>query len=291
MQSMVIEKFSLGIGGTGPTPGNAEQAELADGLVNQLLEPDFYVAADGVLVARCIDERLRELLRSIASSTMAPNAAGGTMSLTIMDILTGGKITGETGTLLERHERMMAYLISKGLPVGVHEDNHDHSADNSSGCGACDQLGAILALLLERFDDFCDVVTQLTGIEIGDDERAEFRRQLEQMPEVASGKEILALAQALPEGQVLIERMLGVHDALAATINFVYGTTLDREALKHQLKLSAFNIDAWAFEPSARLVYGDDEAHVRLAVIALCLYNFATSAKLCNSELRIAVRH
>ena len=290
MQSMVIEKFSFGVGNTGPVPGDAIQAKQADDLATELLSPRFYVAADGVLVARCIDERLRRLLQAIEGSTMAPNAAGGTMSLTIADMLTGGKITGTTGTLLEHHERMIAYLVGNGLIVGGHTDEHDHSSDGMSGCGACDHLSLILALMLEKLDDLCGLITYLAGIPISDAVREGIRSELQRLPEIARGHELLGALRALPEGQVLIEEMLGNHDALAAVINCIEGTTLDREALNQALSLRAFNIDAWAFEPSARLLYGDDERQIALAVIVMWLYNVATSAKLCNSEMRIVIR-
>lgn len=291
MQSQVIDKFPFGVGKTGPVPGDTLQAENADKLANELLGPRFYVTADGELVARCIDERLRRLLQIIAGKTMAPNAAGGTMTLTIADILTGGKIVGTTGTLFERHERMVAFLVTKGLIVGGHADEHDHSEDGGSGCGACDQLSLILALLLENLDDLCGLVTSLTGIEIDDDVRNAIRGELQQLPEIAHGNEILEVLRALPEGRALIEEMIGAHDALAAVINFVAGTTLDREALMEALKLSAFNMDVWAFKPSAELLYGkDDQRQVMAAVIVMYLYNFATSAKLCNKEIRVVVR-
>lgn len=290
MQSMVIDKFSFGVGKTGPVLGDTTQAKQADDLATELLGPRFYVASDGVLVARCIDERLRRSLRAIAGSTMAPNAAGGTMSLTIADMLTGGKITGKTGALLERHERMVAYLVGKGLIVGGHTDQHDHSADGMSGCGACDHLSLILALMLEKLDDLCGLIMYLAGISISDEVREGIRSELQQLPEIARGHELLGALRALPEGQALIEEMIGNHDALAAVINCIEGTTLDREELDRVLNLRAFNIDAWAFEPSARLLYRDDDQQVAAAVIVLWLYNAATSAKLCNSEMRIVVR-
>lgn len=289
MQSMVIDKFPFGVGKTGPVLGDVMQAERADDLAKELFGPRFYVTADGKLVARCIDERLRRLLQAVAGATMAPNAAGGTMSLTVADMLTGGKITG-SGTLLERHERMVAFLVDRGLPVGGHEDNHNHLDDGGSGCGACDQLSVILALMLEQLDGLCGLLADVLRMEVDDVLREAIRKELQQLPEIARGGEILGVLRSLPEGQALIEQMIGAHDALAAVINLVDGTTLDREELQQVLKLSAFNIDGWAFESSAEILYGDDEEQVFAAVVALWLYNFATSAALCNEEMRIVVR-
>ena len=289
MQSQVIDKFPIAVGSTGPVPGDATQAEHADALVATLLTSRYYVAADGVLVLRCIDERLRELLRGLAGSEMAPNAAGATMSLTIADILIGGEITG-TGTLLERHQRMIDHLQTKGLPVGAHLDSHDHTLDGGSGCGACDKLSVIFAYMVDRLDDLRSTA-KLAGIDVDDETHEAIRDELRSLPEFARGAAILEATMTLPDGAVLVEKMLGVHDALAAVVNFRFGTTLNRQALADEKGLTAFNIDAWAFEPSAKLVYGDkDMQKVRRAVAAMTYYNFATSAVLCNQEMRIVIR-
>lgn len=290
MQSQVIDKFPIAVGLTGPVHGDVVQAERADALVAMLLTSRYHVAADGVLVLRCIDERLRELLRVLAGSEMAPNAAGATMSLTVADILIGGEITGK-GTLLERHQRMIDHLRAKGLPVGAHLDDHDHTLDGGSGCGACDKLSVIFAYMVDRLDDLRSTA-ELAGIEVDDDTHEAIRAELRSLPEFVRGAVLLETTMALPDGAVLIEKMLGVHDALAAIVNFEFGTTLDRQALFDETGLTAFNVDAWAFEPSAKLVYGDaDTRKVQRAVVAMTYYNFATSAVLCNQEIRIGIRH
>lgn len=290
MQSQVIDKFPIAVGSTGPVPGDSAQAERADALVAMLLTSRYHVPADGNLVLRCIDERLRELVRTLAGSEMAPNAAGATMSLTVADILTGGSVTGG-GTLLERHQRMIDHLRAKGLPVGAHLDDHDHTLDGGSGCGACDKLSVIFAYMVDRLDDL-RATAQLAGIDVDDDTHEAIRNELRSLPEFVRGAVLLEAMMALPDGEVLIEKMLGVHDALAAIVNFEFGTTLDRQALADETGLTAFNVDAWAFEPSAKLVYGDaDMQKVRRAVVAMTYYNFATSAVLCNQEIRIGIRH
>lgn len=289
MQLQVIEKFTIAQGSTGPTPGDAEQAERADALVRELLTDRWYGKADGVMVARCIDERLSETLRQVAEFLMAPNAAGGTMTLVVADILTGGRITG-SGTIAERFARMVDHLQSKGLLIGAHFDDHDHSEDGGSGCGACDKLGLIFVFMHDMLDGLCEYARAELHLEIDDVMIEDMRRELQSQPEFSKGAEILSYLKGLPDGTVLVEKMLGLHDALAVMLNFIFGTTLDRRALAKTGR-SAFNVDCWAFEPSARLVYGeDDQRQIVFAVAVMAVYNLATGGVLCNDEIRVGIR-
>lgn len=289
MQLQVIEKFTIAQGSTGPTPGDAKQAERADALVRELLTDRWYGKADGVMVARCIDERLSETLRQVAEFLMAPNAAGGTMTLVVADILTGGRITG-AGTTAERFARMVDHLQSKGLLIGAHFDDHDHSKDGGSGCGACDKLGLVFAFMADMLDGLCDYMRKELNIEIDDVMIEDMRRELQSLPELSKGAETLSYLKGLPDGAVLIEKMLGLHDALAVMLNFIFGTTLKRKELA-KTDRSAFNVDCWAFDPSARAVYGEnDERQIKFAVAAMALYNLATGGVLCSNEIRVGIR-
>lgn len=71
------------------------------------------------------------------------------------------------------------------------------------------------------------------------------------------------------------------------------GTTLDRNTLakKYGNTYQAFNVDAWAFEPTARAIVGDDASDetIQQVVLAMVYYNLATAITLCGPGMRMIV--
>jgi hypothetical protein len=103
----------------------------------------------------------------------------------------------------------------------------------------------------------------------------------------SDGSELLEFLRQAPG--VRLSNLIGAHREVAAVINTRSGTTLDREQLRsafpdHQ----TFNVDAWAFESTARVMTDDETAIKRLAA-AMVYYNLATACVLAGPSLQVVV--
>jgi hypothetical protein len=69
------------------------------------------------------------------------------------------------------------------------------------------------------------------------------------------GRELLA-AVTMHADEVFIDTLARSHNEVVAILNTVPGTTLDRDALRHEFgeEYEAFNVDVWSFEEAARAI-------------------------------------
>ena len=72
------------------------------------------------------------------------------------------------------------------------------------------------------------------------------------------------------------------------------GTTLDRQALAREFDRAsahhqAFNIDTWAFAPSAEALYPDNPTAQQQATTAMLYYNLAAIMALCGPRMTVTV--
>jgi hypothetical protein len=100
------------------------------------------------------------------------------------------------------------------------------------------------------------------------------------------GRELLA-AVTMHADEVFIDTLAGSHNEVVAILNTVPGTTLDRDALRHEFgeEYEAFNVDVWSFEEAARAI-SPTEDEVTQKVTALVYYNLATTMVLSGKKMR-----
>lgn len=241
----------------------------------------------------CIDGRCP---RSEAAFQMVPNAAGGTLSL-----LVGELLTTETNVAVDAADSgqaltsLIAFLQKQGYgdQVGGHT-GPNHGSETASGCGANDQLPAILSQMVEKPAVMAGVLERL-GVEV-DTETALVGMiakadMLVQHPHYfKSGKEIAAtLASASPDGNC--PDLVGAHNEILIRLNTVEGTTLNRRALKDAYgdDYQVFNVDVWALKTAAEtLSYSEEEAENKFA--AMVMYQVATALQLCGPSMKVVVR-
>ena len=83
----------------------------------------------------------------------------------------------------------------------------------------------------------------------------------------------------------------GNHHEAAVVMNQRTRTTLDRQslALEFDQQYQAFNIDTWAFTPSAEALYPGDPTAQQYATTAMLYYNLAAIMALCGPHMTVTV--
>ena len=87
----------------------------------------------------------------------------------------------------------------------------------------------------------------------------------------------------------------GSHHEAVVVMNQRAGTTLDRQALAREFDRTpdehhqAFNIDTWAFAPSAEALYPGDPIAQQHATTAMLYYNLAAIMALCGPRMTVTV--
>ena len=90
------------------------------------------------------------------------------------------------------------------------------------------------------------------------------------------------------------DMLQGSHHEAAVVMNQRTGTTLDRQALAREFDRThahhqAFNIDTWAFAPSAEALYPGDPTAQQHATTAMLYYNLAAIMALCGPHMTVTV--
>lgn len=249
-------------------------------VVEKFVDGVYHRRCEGTIVCKCIDGR------DCADCIYGPNSAGGTLSLLIADDLTSQRYVTSEQTLAEGADNLAKDFSERGLPIGIHES--DHATGERSGCGANDEIEKIYAMLLKKPEHIRGLAESLIGPISDDTHNMIMSRALERIV-FGSGKDVRDAFTDVA-GDDACETLEGEHKEIVTTINFVRGTTLDRKVLAADAdeKYQGFNVDAWAFEDSARTI-ATDEADVRAKIVALTYYNLATALVLCGPEMIVGL--
>lgn len=289
-------ELTLGEAATGSIdPANRNlRAETVAAVEADVLAGAFDVPVqEGVfLPCGCIDGRCPHADALYAS---VPNAAGGTLSLLVGELLTTRSNLASTAeTTDEALASLIEFMQTEGYgdQVGGHT-GPAHGSDSASGCGANDQLRSILRQMVEKPDVMAaalgklnvpiDAETELAGMIAKADELTA------QDTFFASGK---AVAETLAEasGTARCPELIGEHNEVLIRLNMKDGTTLDRRALQAAYgdDYQVFNVDVWALKAAAEtLSYSADEARAKFA--AMVMYQVATALQLCGPSMRVIV--
>ncbi|PID31473.1 hypothetical protein CR983_00780 [Candidatus Saccharibacteria bacterium] len=261
-------------------PSQAHHAQFADTKA-KVLEGAFHRPTPSPVVSGCIDGRCGGQSRA--------SSAGGTISLMVAADLTRGGADERVATA-DMLRQTIERLHDRHLPIGDHDD--DHTAGEKTGCGANDNLAKIYRVIAEKGDSIRDLARRLGfGELVADDavcraiEQAAARRSTFSTP--ADLTRVL-----LDTPDAVVDTLHGEHNEAMIVINRRPDTTLDHQAMADAIgseEFEAFDVDAWAFEDSARAVADDpdDSAEVSAKTTALLYYNLATALALCGPEMPI----
>jgi len=216
-------------GVVGPSGAAAAVSDLIEGLgqgefLKELVAPMSGAVTSGV-VADCMDGRP---LVPGGAGPSAPRAAGATLAVLFGLWALGRDLA--PGDLARR-------LTAQGLPVWVHHD-----------CGANAGLDQMLAVLA---DPAVDEVRARLGVGLAPGLRGPW---LDRLAARATATGEAARLAAFAAAGATLGVPVGVHQAVAAIINGIPGTTLDRRRLAEALATQAFVVDAWALPGTAAAV-------------------------------------
>lgn len=292
-----LRGFMLGEAADGTIDPSSRElnAPKLEQLENDILEGHFDVpVVEGVfLPCGCIDGRCPH---DGEAFNPVPNAAGGTLTVLVGELLTTESNLASTANNSEEAlASLIAFLKSQGYgeQVGGHTAPiHDEKKIGiASGCGANDELPNIMRQIVEKPDTILSVLDTL-GVAVDKDaafpsmiEKA--KKLIEQDGYFVAGKDVArTLESASPAGNC--PELQGAHNEVVIRLNMTEGTTIDRRAIKEAYgdDYQVFNVDVWALRKAAdTLSYTSEEADNKFA--AMVIYQVATALQLCGPSMRV----
>jgi len=251
---------------------------------------EYYLPAVQNIIGACMDGRPGSTAEAV------PNGAGGGLLYLVTDRL----VHGDSDSIDEANARVLGQIGQIPVTVRVHRDDYAHGED--AGCAAADKVGAIFTIIAQHGEQLRSLATELG---LGSDSSDETHQQIirhaadESKLVMASGNKLVAMVDAqLAKGAeptgAHTDMLRGNHHEVAVVMNQRTGTTLDRQALAQEFDRAskhrqAFNIDTWAFAPSAEALYPDDPTAQQYATTAMLYYNLAAIMALCGPRMTVTV--
>ena len=251
---------------------------------------EYYVPAAQNIIGACMDGRPGSTAEAV------PNGAGGGLLYLVADRL----VRGDSDPIDKANTRVLGRIGQIPATVRVHRDDYAHGED--AGCAAADKVGAIFTIIAQHGEQLRSLATELG---LGSDSSDETHQQIirhatdEIKLVVASGNKLVTMVDAQlaksaePTG-AHTDMLQGSHHEAAVVMNQRTGTTLDRQALAREFDRAsahhqAFNIDTWAFAPSAEALYPGDPTAQQQATTAMLYYNLAAIMALCGPRMTVTV--
>lgn len=248
---------------------------------------EYYVPAAQDIIGACMDGRPGSTAEAV------PNGAGGGLLYLVADRL----VRGNSDAINEANARVLGRISRIPATVHVHRDDHAHG--EQAGCAAADKVGAIFTIIAQHGEQLRVLATELgLGSDISDETHQQIIRHAadESKLVMASGNDLVAMVDAQlaksaePTG-AHTDILRGNHHEAAVVMNQRTKTTLDRQALAQEFdqRYQAFNIDTWAFAPSAEALYPGDLTAQQYATTAMLYYNLAAIMALCGPRMTVTV--
>ena len=277
-QSTSTSFIELGDFGLGSIEASYEQQEKLEELTQSLATGSLHKTLEKPLnrkqnLAMCIDGRTEE----IVESTLAPNSAGGSLSLYAADILCGSKF--------ENLEEMIEYLDDAGYEIGGHTDSHAH--DEYSGCGANDKMPLIMDFIAKNPKEIQSLAAKF-DIEMPDEIIDRLAINAAAFDDGLSGSQRLSVLASRTDPDK-IHALEGDHKEIIIAMNTKPNTTLDRNLVRAKFgsDYQVFNVDVWSFRDAAESISTPNSEQIESIFLALCAYNFATAAILTGPRMRV----
>lgn len=251
---------------------------------------EYYVPAVQDIIGACMDGRPGSTAEAV------PNGAGGGLLYLVTDRL----VRGNSDAINEANTRVLGRIGQIPATVRVHRDDYAHGED--AGCAAADKVGVIFTIIAQHGEQLRSLATELG---LGSDSSDEAHQQIirhaadESKLVMASGSDLVAMVDAQlaksaePTG-AHTDMLQGSHHEAVVVMNQRAGTTLNRQALGQEFDRAsehrqAFNIDTWAFVPSAEALYPGDPTAQQHATTAMLYYNLAAIMALCGPRMTVTV--
>lgn len=216
--------------------------------------PHFFVPTTPGASKRCIDgstvEGYSVTEPAWQKRPLGPQIQGGTVDEAVAWRLTEG--VTQSGIKLLDDVRHLAQVRQSNFAEGDHTDNHADAT--KTGCGAIDGQQRKLALYADPesakvMRSLAATILSLVSFEPTDESFKDIQvaaMALNQLPDYfAPPNEILDTLRSLnPNG---VEKLIRPHAEVSLTLNFVPGSTFDRDNYNAQSnnRIQNFNLDAW----------------------------------------------
>lgn len=288
-------QFELGTAASGTIDpaGRELEPDIVKSLENDIVTGYFDVpVTEGIILpCGCIDGRCP---RPDDVFNAVPNAAGGTLSLLVGELLTDEVQLANSQTSAEALSSLIGRLQDRGYEnqIGGHS-GPAHGSETASGCGANDQLPAILQQMTEKPDVFLSVLDKLN---VPRGSEAEFTNLIVKAKQLVDDTSYFSTGKTIAEllDNVSVEgncpALVGAHNELLIRLNTNEGTTLDRRAIQAAYgdDYQIFNVDVWSLKRASEVLsHSDDEARRKFA--AMVMYQVATALQLCGPSMRVIV--
>jgi hypothetical protein len=251
-------------------------------IAESIVRGEYHRLTSKNIICKCIDGR------NSKDGLEGPNSAGGTLSLLVADDMTSQRFISSEEPITDGMRRLTTELVEQGQPVGVHADTH--ASGEHSGCGANDKLPMVYAMMVKKAEKIRELAAAILGKDVPQEIHDMIVSRATSRVLFSPGDQVRA-AVVETAGDSASETLEGAHQEIVAVVNLIPGTTLDRDKLEAETDgtKQAFNVDAWAFEESARVISESDD-DIDAKVIAMTYYNLATALVLCGPKMLVGIR-
>ena len=308
--------------------GNKELAKLYEAASNLDNLEQYYVHAFSDSRVRCIDGRLLFgylmpnglINQELANRDLGPQIPGGTPAAALANRVVSGEFT--SGIYLSKDIREVADVYkSLGINMGGHVDEHKDGHEFDTGCGAIDRMIDIIDMttndeILQEVEVLCKAIlgdgfdSDIFDVVVGRLHRMqsikrEYYRYDEKAHDYLYKKEAIdTLIKSAEQEHHPIAKLIGDHNEMLLVINFMKGTTFNRDKfwVENDGQVQAFNYDIWeSFDIASKLYPLDFTKHTsaeidanvrsqRTYIMVRTIYALGTAMVLTDGSLDLVIR-
>lgn len=294
-------------GSIGPASRIEAEPDIYDRVQQLLSDPEiiesYFVPCDEGAPEQCIDGR-----RSAKSSKRGPKLAGGTTGATITHKVVENPDGEDGSTIINDQEQMVENYEESEILFGAHIDSN--AAGEVTGCGAVDKAIAILAKGTEpeAYSQIKLLVSTMLGREnfipsrfhlmLGRSlsllaNKDEYFLKDQQTGEYQYRQATTALINESAPEVSPVEELIGKHNEVGLVVNFVPGTTFDRDKFSQDNddELQLFCYDHWRTEEIAYKLYPEDDEKRAQFIMYRAINAVTTAMVLTDGSIKLIVRN
>lgn len=246
----------------------------------------------------CMDGRCAACTLDSGRTQLGPKCAGGPLqsayaAAELIDNFFGVR-SAETAE--GRADEVATILKANGVQIGGHttlsakNNNYKNpeTGEEQTGCGAAEKHAPAIRKILQNNDLIFNVADKMfSNISHGSFDKSQNEKQrTNSILDTYSPKKMLDLERT-HGGDNNVEVLEGSHEELAVVLNYVRGTTVDRDAMVRESNKEVFGIDMWYLQDLAKALSRgrpDAEEIYEPLLYAMCAYQIAVYSELCDGS-------
>lgn len=267
---------------------------------------NFYRQCNKNARTRCIDGRPLAGSDENSNQDLGPQVPGGTPMTALARRLVGFEGTLENAKLSDDISETMAAVQKIGFMFGGHIDSASEDISNKTGCGAIDNMPAILEKITTP--EFALIVKKMTMSLLGGEfNMSVFREVLGGLILIQGHRDsyfeknstgnykyidkVMDELRSKSNESDPVARLTGSHNEVALVINTVPGTTFDRDSFSASTEnqIQIFGHDFWQSKELASLLYSDKKQANEFLTIRT-MFAIATAMTLTDGSIDLIIR-